>query len=99
MTTITRSIRTVYYFKKGGRGGEKGVAKINRALHAKSAVLHCIEHMQNNKYEAVAAEVFNEDDGTLYAVVRRTMTGIEILYNSMSTPDMLSYYLAKKGAK
>lgn len=87
-----RAIRTVYYFKKE-------VVKTNRALHAKAAVLHCIEHMQNDKYMASAAEVYNEDDGTLYAVIRRTMHGMEILYNALSTPDLLSYYLVKKGAK
>ena len=92
MTASTRAIRTVFY-------RNKQVVKMNRAADAARAVLHCIDHMQSNRYEADAAEVFNEDDGTLHAVIRMTMKGIEIVYNRESTSDMISHYLIKKGNK
>lgn len=66
MMAQVRSIKTVYYL---GRS----VVKINRAAHDNSAVLRCIDHMQLNDYAATSAEVFDENTGTLHAVIRRVM--------------------------
>lgn len=85
-------IRTVYYL-------DGQIVKINRAAYANRAVVNCIALMQSNKYEANVAEVFNEDTGTLYAVIRCTVNGMEIIYAARSTPDLMSFYLIKKGAK
>ena len=73
--TGTRKIQTVFYFGKQ-------IAKTNRAVHANSAVLRCVDHMQLNTYGANSAEVFDERTGTLHAVIRRPIGSntITILY-------------------
>lgn len=69
----TRTIKTVYYY---GRN----IVKTNMAKHANMAVLHCVNHMQLNTYEATTAEVYDVETGVLHCVVRRTMKKIEILF-------------------
>ena len=74
----SRSIETSYY---RGNSNKKDLVKTNRAVHANSAVLRAVDHMQFNHYEATTAEVFDNDSGVLHAVLRRRMSGdIEILY-------------------
>lgn len=63
-----RLIQTVYYFRKE-------VVKVNYAVHANSAVLRCVDHMQLNHYGATLAEVFDNNTATLHAVVKRSMDG------------------------
>ena len=65
----TLPIKTVYYFR--GK-----VLKINHALYANNAVPQCVYHMQLNRYAASTAEVFDETDGTLHAVIKRGMGGM-----------------------
>ena len=64
----TLPIKTVYYF----RGS---VLKINHALHANTAVPQCVYHMQLNRYAASTAEVYDESNGTLHAVIKRSVNG------------------------
>lgn len=72
-----RNIRTVYYY-----GNE--VVKCNRAKYANTAVLACVKHMQFNTYEATHAEVFDDDDGVVHAIVKAKLVDgkheIHILY-------------------
>lgn len=69
-----RSIQTTFY---QGRT----VVKVNTAVHANSAVLRCVDHMQLNHYSATAAEVFDNQSGVLHAVIHRSVTGrITIIY-------------------
>ncbi len=69
----TRTIQTTYY-----RG--RKLIKTNTALHSNTAVLRCVDHMQLNHYEATTAEVFDNDNGVLHAVVRRNSKGIVIIF-------------------
>lgn len=71
----TRQVVTSYY------NGSK-IVKINRAAYSRSAVLRCVDHMQENSYGATHVEVFDEISGTLYAVVKRSVGAqtISILY-------------------
>lgn len=68
-----RTIKTIYY-----RG--RKVVKQNRALHPENAVLCAVEHLHSNKYQALTAEIFDEETGVLYAVIRRGFKGINILF-------------------
>jgi len=71
---FTRTIVTVYYINNR-------VVKRNTAKHANRAVLHCVNHMQLNIYEATVAEVYDEKRGVLHCVVKRKINGdIVILY-------------------
>ena len=66
----TFSIKTVYFH------GKK-VVQVNKACHANSAVLRCVDHMQHNHYKSNVAEVFDELSGELHAVISRSMaTGV-----------------------
>ncbi len=66
MTTVyVRPIVTHYYH------ANKSLIKSNRAMHSNSAVLNCVNHMQLNHYDASVAEVFDETNGVLHAVVKR----------------------------
>jgi len=60
----------------------KHIVKTNRAIHPESAVLRCVDHMQQNDYGANIAEVYSDDTGEVFAqVVRRTgQRRIEIIY-------------------
>lgn len=72
-----RPIRSVYYSDFQARNA----VKITRGKHPESMVLRCVDHMRHNNYEAVLAEVFDEDDGVLHAVIKRRINGdIEIIY-------------------
>jgi hypothetical protein len=72
---MTRNIQTTYYL------GKK-LVKNNTATYANNAVLHCVEHMQLNHYEASTAEVFDSSNGELHAVIRRNIktNGIAIVF-------------------
>jgi len=72
---LHRTIRTTYYFNTE-------VIKNNTAKHANAAVLHCVNHMQLNTYEATHAEVYDESNGVLHCVVTRPKGArtITILY-------------------
>lgn len=50
----------------------RAVVKTNRAYHANSASQACFGHMRSNRYEATHAEVYDERDGVLHAVFKRT---------------------------
>ena len=68
------NIKTVYY-------QNKRVVKITRAAHANSAVPRCVDHMQMNHYDAFTAEVFDELNGVLHAVITRSVKGnIKIVF-------------------
>ncbi len=61
-----RNIITVYY------DGDN-IVKTNRAKYSHTAVLKCVDHMQFNHYDATSAEVYDDDDGVLHAVVVATL--------------------------
>lgn len=69
-----RPIKTVYYF------GSRAV-KITRAKHANSAVPRCVDHLQLNHYNATLAEVYDDVNAELHAVVTRSVKGtIKIVF-------------------
>lgn len=68
-----RTIQTTYY-------AGKHVVKNNTAVHSNTAVLRCVDHMQLDHYEASVAEVFDNDTGTLHAVIKRNTKGIVIVF-------------------
>ena len=70
----TLPIQTIYRLGKQ-------VAKVNRAGSGTSAVPLCVTHMRANDYEADTAEVLNNENGKLHAVVHRSVQGrITILF-------------------
>lgn len=81
---IDRNIQTTYYAR-----GHKRVVKINKAIHANSAVLRCVDHMQQRHYiEAAVAEVFDLKDGALHAVITSNLEGrITIVFKREVQPD------------
>ncbi len=60
-----RTIHSVYYI------GNK-VVRTNASVHANSAVLNCVNHMQLNHYGATHAEVYDTVNGVLHAVIKRS---------------------------
>lgn len=72
---LHRTIVTTYYFNNE-------VVKRNTAMHPNAAVLHCVNHMQLNSYEATHAEVHDESNGVLHCVITRAKGArhISILY-------------------
>lgn len=77
MTENARPIVTTYYKDLEATK----VVKTNRAAHANSAVLRCVDHMQLNHYKARLCEVYDERDSKLHAVVVRELAGeIHIAY-------------------
>lgn len=59
----------------------KEVVRVNSAGTGTNAVPLCVKHMRANDYEATVAEVHNERNGRLYAVVKRDVQGnVHILY-------------------
>lgn len=68
MESTTRSIKTTYYH------GKK-LVRVNRAKFANNAVPLCVHHMQVNEYDATTAEVYDDSDGTLHAVIKRSIKG------------------------
>ena len=84
--TNSRHIKTVYY---SGVSKLSNVVKTTRAMYAFNAVPTCITHMQWNQYEATLAEVYDESNGVLHAVIKRKVSGnIEILFQRTVTRDM-----------
>lgn len=73
LPAAVRTIQTVYY-------SGKLVVKINTSIYANSAVVNCIDHMQQDDYNAHVAEVFDSHTGELHAVITRNMTGMKIVY-------------------
>ena len=63
-----RHIVTTYYF-----GRE--VKKINRGSKPDVAILHCIGHLQKNRYAARIAQITDETTGKLLAVITRNIVG------------------------
>lgn len=79
---MNHNIQTVYY-------SGKRVLKVNSALFANNAVLHCVNHMQLNHYnKATVAEVFDSESGILHAVIKRNVKGIAIAYKREITEGM-----------
>lgn len=64
----SRDIVTKFYFRRN-------ILKVNRAIDPNAAVLHCVNHMQHNRYAASIAEIVDESNGELHAVVTRNLTG------------------------
>lgn len=81
-----RPIRSVYYSDLTART----VEKVNRGLHARSAVPRAIDHMQVNHYSALLCEVYDDTTGELHAVIRRKVDKgeIVILYRREVTEEM-----------
>ena len=73
-------IQTTYY------GMRNEVVQINLALHAKSAVLRAVSHMQDNTYGASTCEVFDTQTSELHAAIHHAVNGvITIQYVRRST--------------
>lgn len=71
---MIRNIATKFYFRRS-------IQRINRSIHGEEAVLHCVRHMRSNRYQSSIAEVVDESDGELLAVVTRNIKGeIKIVY-------------------
>jgi uncharacterized phage-associated protein len=71
--THARPIRAVYYkdFKA------TKVVKITKGKDPENMVSLCQKHMRRNDYEAMLAEVYN-DQGKLFGVIKRNIAGDEI---------------------
>ena len=68
------SITTVFYHR--GK-----VVRINKSSLANNAVPRSVFYMQTNRYDATTAEVFDEHDGVLHAVITRNIQGnIKIVF-------------------
>ncbi len=78
-TKGTRTIVTVFYC---GRR----IVKVNLAVHPNKAVLHCVNHLQFNRYEATHAEIYDDVTGMVHAVFRRSIAGVikgAIVFNNV----------------
>ena len=64
-----RNIQTTFY------GMNKGVAKINRAKHDRTAVLHAVNHLQLNSYGAAVVEIVDTETSELHAVLTQSTGG------------------------
>jgi hypothetical protein len=62
-----RPIRTIYY------GTDKSIVRTNAAKHSDNAVGCAVRHMRHNHYNAKLCEVFDSQDGTLYAVLKQAL--------------------------
>lgn len=72
-------VRTVYY-----RGRE--AVKVIAAGKPLNAVKNCVGYMRTNRYEATHAEVYSTDNGDLYGVIKRSVTGnCQIVYEGPMT--------------
>jgi hypothetical protein len=55
--------------------------RVNSAKYESNAVVLIIKHMIEDRHDAASAEVFDQENGRLYAVVRKGVTGnMEILF-------------------
>jgi len=71
---MSRNIQTTYYRRKA-------LVKTNIAVDPNRAVLHAVNHLQHNQYEATHCEVFDNASGVLHAVLQRKMNGdIAVLF-------------------
>lgn len=76
------NIKTVFY-------NGKQIVKVNHSAHAVNAVPRSVYHMQLNRYNARTAEVFDKVDGTLHAVISRSIKGnINIVFKREMKADM-----------
>lgn len=82
------TIQTVYY-----RGKER--VKNNAAKHPHTATLRAVHHMQLNTYEADVAEVYDAETGKLWIVIKRTMRGINIIFQA----DIAEYDREKRRSR
>jgi hypothetical protein len=79
---VKRPIQTIYSL------GTK-VTKVTHSLHSNSAVMNCVNHMQLNHYGATLAEVFDNQVGTLHALIKRKINGdLVIIYKRLVTEGM-----------
>jgi hypothetical protein len=65
-------VKTVYY---RGVGKDAEPVKIIRSGKALRAMQNAFGYMRQNVYEADVAEVYHNDHGKLYGVLRRTVEG------------------------
>lgn len=49
--------------------------KVNRSKYSRSAVMRAVDHMTMNTYEAMVAEVYDDEYGCLHAQIVRDVTG------------------------
>jgi hypothetical protein len=78
-----RLIRTDFYRRLE-------IVKVNRGRWPLNGAKQVFEHLRTNKYEATHAEVYNEGNGKLYAVLKRDMDGnVRTLFESKYKPSEL----------
>jgi hypothetical protein len=71
-------IKTVYY---SGVSKLSNVVKTTASVYAFNAVPNAVRHLQTNEYGATLCEVYDENNGTLHAVMKRNVKGeIHILF-------------------
>lgn len=76
-------VRTVFY------RGKEHVRTIASGTPLR-ATANAVIHMRRNKYEATTAEVYGEENGKLYAVLRSDVRGnTHIVYQAKLTDDEL----------
>ena len=74
----SRNIKTVYY---AGSTAMSNVVKTTSSAYSFNAVPNAIRHLQTNEYEATLCEVYDENNGALHAVIKRSVKGeIHILF-------------------
>ena len=76
-----RNIRCVYYEDLNARR----IAKTTAGVHPRTVIMHAVDHLQMNHYDALLAEVYDITNGVLHAVLKRSLDPnkhrkIEILY-------------------
>lgn len=78
MEATLRPIVTTYYADMKA----KKLVRTTQAKWSNNAVLHAVNHMQLNHYEASVCEVYDAQSGTLHAVIvrRPTRDKIEIVF-------------------
>lgn len=83
---FTRPIRTVYYSDHRANV----VEKVNRGIHARTAVPRAVDHMQLDHYGAVLCEVYDDQTGVLHAVLKHSLEkgAIHILFQREVTEEM-----------
>lgn len=70
----SRPIRSVYYSDHRARH----VVKTSRGKYARTAVPRAVDRMQVNDYSAVLCEVYDDSNGVLHAVIKRSIDRGEI---------------------
>lgn len=82
----TRPVRSDFY--TSARCSPKSLVKTNRGRWAIKSVPNAIMHMQLDTYGARLCEVWDERQGTLYAQIKRDVTGnLSIHYLSTVLDD------------